>query len=109
MQRDKRPGVKRKTKYQSRTAGFVARQVQDDGLNALPGRGGVGSPRPAEVAERRHGFPGEVVGGEPVVVHHGEGQTREPVSVLFGTHVAAGGQTTERTNDDKCASGGFFY
>lgn len=62
--------------------------MKDDGLDALAARRGVGSPRPAEVTERSHGFTGEVVGGEPVVVHHGKGQTGEAVSVVFGTDVA---------------------
>lgn len=72
-----------------RTAGLAAGQVEDDGLHALPRRRGVGPPRPAEVAERSHGFPGKVVGGEPVVVHDGEGQAGEAVSVVFGADVAA--------------------
>lgn len=70
------------------TAGFTARQVEDDGLDALAGWRGVRSPGPAEVAEGSHGFSGEVVGGEPVVVHHSEGQAGKPVSVLLGTDVA---------------------
>lgn len=73
-----------------RTAGLAARQMQDGGLDALAGWRGVGSSRPAEVAERSHGLAGEVVGGEPVVVHDGEGQTGEPVSVLLRTDVAGG-------------------
>lgn len=62
--------------------------MKDEGLDTLAGRGGVGSPRPAEVAERSHGLTGEVIGGEPVVVHHREGQAGETVAVLFGTDVA---------------------
>lgn len=71
-----------------RTAGLAARQMQDDGLDALARRRGVGSPRPAEVTERSHGFAGKVVGGEPVVVHHRKGQAGEAVSVVLGTDVA---------------------
>lgn len=83
--------VKQKRRIQPgaiRTAGFTARQVEDGGLDALPGWRGVRSPRPAEVAERGHGFTGKVVGGQPVVVHHSEGQAGEPVSVLFRADVA---------------------
>lgn len=63
--------------------------MEDYGLDALAGRRGVGSARPAEVAERGHGLAGKVVGGEPVVVHHSEGQAGEPVSVVLGADVAA--------------------
>lgn len=62
--------------------------MKDDGLDALARRRGVGSPRPAEVTERSHGFTSKVVGGEPVVVHYGKGQTGEAVSVLLRTDVA---------------------
>lgn len=80
------------------TAGFTARQVEDGWLDTLPCRRRVWSAGPAEVAERSHGFTGEVVGGEPVVVHHSEGQTGESVSVLFRTHMAGrhGGQISSR-------------
>lgn len=71
------------------TTRFTARQVQDGWLDTLASRRGVRSPRPAEVAERSHGFPSKVVGGEPVVVHHSEGQTGKPMSVLLRTDVAA--------------------
>lgn len=70
------------------TTGFTARQVENDRLDAFAGSWGVRSPRPAEVTERSHGFTGKVVGGKPVVVHHSEGQTGKPVSVLFRTDVA---------------------
>ena len=65
--------------------------MEDDWLDALAGGRGVGPAGPAEVTEGGQGFPGEVVGGEPVVVHDGECQTRKPVSVLLGTHLAGGG------------------
>ena len=78
------------------TAGFTARQVENDRLDALAGWWGVRSPRPAEVAERSHGFSGEVVGGKPVIVHHSEGQTRKPVSVLLRTDVT--GRHRNQTN-----------
>lgn len=63
--------------------------MEDDRLDALPGWRGVGSAGPAEVAERRHSLAGKVVGGEPVVVHHSEGQAGEPVAVVLGADVAA--------------------
>lgn len=90
-----------------RTAGFAARQMQDGGLDALAGRRGVGSSRPAEVTERSHGFTGEVVGGEPVVVHDGEGQTGEAVSVLLRTDVAGGqGGIDQRAHEGRTPTGG---
>ncbi len=78
------------------TAGFTARQVENDRLDALAGCWGCRSPRPTEVAERSHGFTGEVVGGKPVIIHHSEGQTGKPVSVLFRTDVA--GRHRDQTN-----------
>lgn len=78
------------------TAGFTARQMQNDRLDALASRWGVRSPRPAEVAERSDGFSSEVVGGQPIVVHHSKGQTGKPVPVLFRTDVA--GRQWNQTN-----------
>lgn len=72
-----------------RTAGFTARQVQNDGLDTFARRRCIWPPWPAEVTQRGDGFAGEVVGGQPVVVHHSEGQTGVSVSVLFRTHMAA--------------------
>lgn len=69
------------------TAGFTARQVQNDRLDALASWCGVRSPGPAEVTERCDGVAGKVVGRKPVVVHHGEGQTGISVSVLLRTDV----------------------
>lgn len=89
-----------------RTAGFAARQVQDDGLDALSGQGRVGPPWPAEVAERSHGFARKVVGGEPVVVHHREGQAGEAVAVVLGTHVAAGHAGWSGDRGQRTAGGG---
>lgn len=102
------PGRARGGGGELRTAGFAARQVQDDGLDALSGRGGVGPPRPAEVAERSHSFARKVVGGEPVVVHHREGQAGEAVAVVLGTHVAAGhaGWSGDRGQRTAGAGGG---
>lgn len=88
MQNEKKKDLQGRARA-PRTAGFAAGQVEDDGLDALARGRGAGSPRPAEVAERSHGFPGEVVGGEPVVVHHGEGQAGVPVPVLLRADVAA--------------------
>lgn len=92
---------------QVRTAGLAPRQMQDGGLDALARRRGVGSPRPAEVTERSHGFTGEVVGGEPVVVHDGEGQAGEAVSVLLRTDVAGGhGGRDQRAREGGTPTGG---
>lgn len=79
-----------------RTTGLTARQVENDGLDAFAGWWGVWSPWPAEVTERSHGFTGKVVSGKPVVVHHSEGQTGKPVSVLFRTDMA--GRHMNQTN-----------
>lgn len=70
------------------TTWFTARQVNNRWLDAFAWSWGVWSPWPAEIAERSHSFTGEVIGGKPVIVHHSEGQTGKPVSVLFRTHMA---------------------
>lgn len=71
--------------YNICTTGFAAGQVQNDGLDILSCSRGVGSPRPAEVAEWSDSFSSKVVGRQPVIVHHSEGQTGVPVPVLFRT------------------------
>lgn len=80
------------------TTWFTARQVENDRRDALAGWWGIWSPWPAEVAERSHGFTGEVVGGKPVIIHYSEGQTGKPVSVLFRTDMAGRHKKTTTTN-----------
>lgn len=79
------------------TTWFTARQVQNDRLDTLAGSWSIWSPWPAEVTKRSHSFTGEVVGGKPVVVHHSEGQTSKPVSVLFRTNMT--GRQWNQTNE----------
>lgn len=64
--------------------------MQDHWLDGLAGSRGVGSSWPAEVTEGGHSLPSKVVGGQPVIVHHSEGQTGKPVSVLFRAHMTIG-------------------
>lgn len=70
------------------TAGFTARQMENEGLDILPGRWCIRSPWPAEVTQRSDSLAGEIVGRKPVIVHHSEGQTGKSVSVLLRTDVA---------------------
>lgn len=62
--------------------------MQDDRLKGLSSRRGARSARPAEVTQWGHSLAGKIVGGQPVIVHHSEGQTGTSVSVLLWADMA---------------------
>lgn len=70
------------------TAWFLAGQVEDDGLKGLSSRCGTRPARPTEVTQWGHSLASEIISGQPIIVHHSEGQTGTPVPVLLRADMA---------------------
>lgn len=62
--------------------------MQDDGLKGLSSRCGTRPARPAEVTQWGNSLASEIISGQPIIVHHSEGQTGTPVPVLLRADMA---------------------
>ncbi len=70
--------------------------MQYNRLKGLSSRRGTWPARPAEVTQWGNSLASEIISGQPIIVHHSEGQTGTPVPVLLRADMAVKKQWDHR-------------